>query len=136
MANENPKLTITLTGRRPVTVAKDVWPILAEAKELEHDNQYEFQANRKTSARLAIRQHADGRTIVYGVFQHTTQFQGESDIDVRGGEMISAEDDAIAAVNRVADDLDQRITHTGLLDPQPFSRVAHKCIADLPAEEL
>ena len=125
MANE--KLTITLTGRAPVTVNKGQWPIIASAKW--HDGgEFEHRANRHRS--LVVRQHDDGRTIVYGVY--STNWQGE--LDARGGELLTvngADADnigdaaqVIAAIYRVADYLQ-------------FDRhFADRCIADLPAEEL
>ena len=42
MANENPKLTITLTGRPPVKITKDEWPVIASADDKEYDNQARF----------------------------------------------------------------------------------------------
>lgn len=117
MPNENPKLTITLTRRAPVTVSKEEWPIIASAKDW--DNQHECQANR--TWKLTVRQHADGRALVYGVY--TTQYQGEK--DKRGGELLEgANPDIPAAIGRVADYLG---FDCGLAD---------RCIADLPAVEM
>lgn len=112
-------LTITLTDRAPVKVDKTVWQLIASASD--HDNQYEFQANRKWN--LFVRQcqtEGDDRCIVYGVY--TTQFQSES--DRRGGEIVDSVDEVPAAVKRVAE-------HLGFDE-----RLADECIADLPAEEL
>lgn len=110
------KLTITLTGRAPVTISKETWPVIASARDW--DNTYESQANR--TWRITVRQHEDGRTVVYGVY--TTQWQGES--GRRGGELLETGADIVAAIQRVAEYLgfDQRLTD--------------ECIADLPAEEL
>ena len=123
MANENPKLTITLTGRAPVTVDKEQWPVIASAKDW--DNQYEFQANRRW--KLTVRQHEDGRAIVYGVY--TTQYQNED--ERRGGELLDTnrpgtgtEPDIPGAILRVAEYLN-------------FDRrLADRCIADLPAVDI
>src|SRR6266498_2539445 len=116
MTAETKSLTITLTGRAPVKIAKAEWPILAEAKWW--DNQYESQANR--TARLVVRQHEDGRAIVYGIT--TSQWQGES--GARGGELFEAGASISDALYRVAESvgIDQ-----GLVE---------RCIADLPAEDL
>lgn len=113
------KLTITLTDQRPVIVDKEVWPLIASASD--HDNQYEFQANRKW--KLFVRQcqtEGDDRCVVYGVYQ--TQFQGESDL--RGGTLVDSLEDVPAAIKQVA-------RHLGFPD-----RLADECIADLPAIEL
>jgi hypothetical protein len=109
------KLTVTLTGRRPVTITKADWPVIAEAKAW--DNTYEFQGQKW---RLVVRQHADGRAIVYGV--HTSNYQNAK--DARGGELLEPGDDIPVAVHRVAESLDFE------------ARLAEECIADLPAEEI
>ena len=109
-------LTITLTDRAPVRIVKDDWPIIASSKDW--DNQYEAHANR--TWKLTVRQHHDGRAIVYGI--STTQFQGEK--DHRGGELLDKDSDLAEAIRRVGEDLgfsDNLIDH---------------CIADLPAVEL
>ena len=109
-------LTITLTETRPVQIVKDDWPIVARAKDW--DNEHEFQANR--TWRLTVRQHEDGRCIVYGV--HTTQFQNES--DRRGGVIVDSLDEAANAISEVGE-------HLG------FSQeLIEACVADLPAVRL
>ena len=63
MATENnPYLTVTLTGRRPVKIKKDEWPVIASAEESDHDGgEVESQANRNATWRMTVRQHQDGR---------------------------------------------------------------------------
>lgn len=115
MANE--KLTITLTGRAPVTVNKEDWPVIATAKW--HDGrEIECQSNRRR--RVTVRQHEDGRAIVYGVFD--SNWQGEN--DVRRGELLGKDADIPAAIHRVTEAIG------GDAD------LAEECIADLPAVEL
>jgi len=110
------ELTITLTGRAPVRVRKADWPIIASAEW--HDGQVRAEASRIW--RLTVRQHADGRTIVYGVY--STVLRGER--DRRGGELLLPGEDIPAAAHRVAE-------HLGF-DP----RLAEEVIADLPAEQI
>ena len=107
--------TITLTDRPPVKISEDAWPVIAEGRWWE--GQYDFQAHR--DGWLKVRQHADGRTLVYGAYN--TAYQTEHDL--RGGELLREGDDIAAAINRVAETC--RATEC-----------AAKCIADLPAEEL
>lgn len=112
-------LTITLTDRRPVTVDTDVWPLIASAKD--HDNQYEFQANRKW--KLFVREcqtEGDDRCIVYGVYE--TNWQGEA--DRRGGKIVESIDRVPAAIKAVAEYLGFDIS------------LADDCIADLPPVEI
>ncbi len=145
MANENPKLTITLTGRPPVKITKEEWPVIASADEKEYDNQYEFQANRTATWKLIVRQHNDGRTIVYAIHSYSSQFQGESGRDLRGGEMITVADvtpecvgdtaPVVEAIQRVAEEIEARMPE-GQWSTGVFPRLAHECTADLPAVEI
>lgn len=109
-------ITINLTSQAPVRVDGAAWPLLANAKDW--DNTHESQANRTWS--LRVRQHADGRAIVYG--RYTTQFQDENNRS--GGELLAARDDIAAAILRVAESLE--------FAPS----LAQECISDLPVVEL
>jgi hypothetical protein len=143
MANENPKLTITLTGRPPVKITKDEWPVVASAEENWHDGrEHESQSNRRRKYRLIVRQHKDGRTIVYATYSFSSNWQGESGRDVRGGELLTVTgadadhvgdtDAIIAAIQRVGAEIESRMDN----DPGVFPRLVHECIADLPAVEI
>jgi hypothetical protein len=115
--NDNPKLTITLTGRAPVTINKEEWPVVASAKW--HDGrEIESQSNRRR--RVYVRQHEDGRAIVYGVFD--SNWEGERDI--RRGELLNKDADLPAAIHRVCEAIGGD------------ERLAEECIADLPAVEI
>lgn len=135
------KLTITLTGARPIRIVKDAWPIIASAEDNWFDGEHECQANRKKSWKLIVRQHqGDGRTIVYGIYTYTTNFRAESSAATRGGEMLTVEgatdeeigdtEAIIAAIYWVAEDMETRSGE------EAFARLAHVCIADLPAAEI
>ncbi len=56
------KLKIALTGRAPVRIDTDDWPMIASANAF--SGRHECQAN--TTASITVRQHADGRALVYG----------------------------------------------------------------------
>lgn len=109
-------LTITLFDRKPVTVVKEDWPIVARADE--HDGQVEWEATRQH--KLIVRQHSDGRAVVYGI--HSTKWRNEK--DRRGGLLVESAEQIEAVIMEVAERLD--------FDPW----LAQQCIADLPAEEL
>lgn len=108
--------TIPLTDRPPVRIREDLWPTIAVAKD--YDSEFECQANRTWA--LRVRQHQDGRAVVYGSYE--TRWRGERDITA--GELLTAGDDIPAAILRTAQAI-------GASD-----RLAQECIADLPAEEL
>ena len=107
--------TITLTDKPPVKIREDQWPLIATAKDW--DNTYESQANRTWG--LRVRQHDDGRAIVYGLYDSAYQGEGGR----RAGELVEAGGDIPAAIHRVAQDCG-------------CERIAQDCIAALPAQEL
>lgn len=129
------KLTITLTGRPPVKIDRDEWPVLASARADVDDDRSGTgtQANRETLWRVTVRAHSDGRKIVYAVYKHTSAFRGENGAHIRGGKMIAADDDIVKAIQNVCADVADRV---GGGDGSKFRALAHECIADLPAEEV
>jgi hypothetical protein len=92
------KIKITLTDAAPVNIPELDWPVIAFGQFSDHDNQYEFQANRKWLAEIKVRQHADGRSIVYGCYLYTSQFQGERGIETRAGVLLDPGADLVAAI--------------------------------------
>jgi len=139
MTNSNePKMrTITLTDAPPVRIREDDWPVIAHGAYRDHDNEYEFQANRRWKADVRVRQHADGRMIVYGVYDYDTVFQGERGITIRAGVVLDAGADPVSAIRTVGETLDEALAEAGFdaLTPQ-VSEATRDCIADLPAVEL
>lgn len=124
--------TITLTGRRPVKIREDEWPIIASATGDSYSSG-DFSGYQQALSRLEcdeyslrVRQHDDGRTLVYGVLSAAIAAWGQpaGGQDYRGGELLAAGADIPAAIQRVGEDCH-------LPDA-----VIRECIADLPAEEL
>lgn len=113
-----PKMrTITLTDRPPVSIREDLWPVIARGNR--HDGrEFASQANRTWDVR--VRQHQDGRMVVYGTY--ATNWQGER--DMRAGVLLDADADVVAAIREVVEQI-------GGSDG-----LAQDCIADLPAEEI
>ena len=131
---DNPHLTITLTGARPIKILRADWPIIAEATEHLWEGEHEFQSHRHSRASLRVRQHADGRAIVYGAYHYETQWQGERSYSVRGGDALHAGDEIADAIASVARDLAGRIWEDRFgLD---MIELGQKCMADLPAVEV
>lgn len=122
---EKKTITITMSERRPLKIDPELWPVQASAKW--HDNEHEFQANRRR--KIIVREAKDdGRRIVYGYY--TSQWQNER--GAAGGFLVPAlegqpdkpdEEATIRAIRRVA----------GIIDDD---KLADECIADLPAEEV
>lgn len=124
--------TITLTNRRPVRITDHNWPILAKAEDDSyHGDDYGRHQQALALAecdtyRLIVRQHADGRTLVYGILDAAigawhAPAAGES---WRGGELLDTGADLAMAIRRVGE--------SGNL-PDSLIR---ECIASLPAEDL
>lgn len=120
--------TITLTGRPPVKILEEQWPTIAQASGDSYSgNDYgrhqqalgQGECDRYT---LKVRQHADGRTLVYGIFDAATAWTKNE--DVRGGELLEKDADIAGTIRRVGESCN-------LPD-----RIIRECIADLPAEEL
>lgn len=129
--------TITLSNRPPVKIDESNWPIIAEAKDFAHDGQVECQATRTWSWWLNVRQHSDGRAIVYAGYSYFTAWQGEQSLKYRHGDYLVQTDkrhinvcEAIVAVAaRMADG-----QHDD--DAAHWDRLAQECMADLPAEDI
>jgi hypothetical protein len=130
------KLTIVLSDAPPVIVDAGVWPCIAVADW--YSGQHECQANEK--AYVKVREHADGRRIVYGSRHRgpggmpinyegaQSGFLVDCRVSVGQGTLSDTLSDettaaTIRAIRRVA----------GAVD---MPTLGNQCIADLPAVEL
>jgi hypothetical protein len=106
--------TITMTGRAPVRLVEEEWPIVARGRD--------WQGLPARRWYLHVRRHHDGRTLVYG--RHETSITGEH--DVAGGELLpsAASAEAAAAIHSV-----------GTTIGAPDALIA-EVIAGLPPEEI
>ncbi len=129
--------TITLTDAAPVRIRGDQWPEIAHGAYRWHDNKYEFQANRQIKIDLRVRQHEDGRALVYGVYDYTTAFQGEAGVTSRAGRLIEAGADLAATINQVGETLADQVDDLGRGEDTPYIHAAtREAIAELPAVDL
>ena len=122
---EKTKITITMSERRPLTIVEAEWPLIASADE--HDGQVECQANHKWAIR--VREHADGRRIVYGWLCSGPGGVHAGWRGAEGGFLIppvdgrANEDETVRAIRRIG----------GIIEDD---KMADECIADLPAEAI
>lgn len=120
-------ITITMSERRPLKIDKAAWPLIATA--FRHDGAVECQANHEWM--ISVREHADGRRIVYGWLQAGNGGVHAGWRGSAGGYLLSRaeleadamESETIRAIRRVG----------GIIDDD---KLADECIADLPAEEM
>jgi hypothetical protein len=118
------KINITMSEQAPVTLDPEQWPCIAEATD--HDGQVECQAN--TEWAIYVREHEDGRRLVYGWEERGT---GGKPITWRptyvgwmipGGEP-RRDAETARAIRRVA----------GAIHNEGLGAV---CLADMPAQEI
>src|SRR5664279_3589826 len=122
------KLTIALTGRAPITIDKADWPIIARSKIdwTEDAHQKKF--------RLVVRQHADRRAIVYGIYEYRTTYAGDQPRSERGGESLSNSRDVPDAIARIGHWLSEQPHSKG--DYQIWQNLIYKTVSKLPPVEL
>lgn len=118
-------LKITMSERRPLTIIKVEWPVIASADW--HDGQVECQANNIRV--LRVREHDDGRRIVYGYQCEGNGGQHVGTRNPEGGFLIATvdgrpdDDETVRAIRRVA----------GIIEDDALGA---ECIADLPPEAI
>jgi hypothetical protein len=118
-------LKITMSERRPLTIDPEQWPLVARAAW--HDGAVECQANHVRAIR--VREHSDGRRIVYGWLRSGPGGVHAGWRGAEGGFLVALisgvpdEDGTVRAIRRVG----------GIIDDDAL---AAKCIADLPAEAI
>jgi len=134
MTTETKTRIITLTGRAPIKIREDQWPVIAIGDYRDWDNQYEFQANRKWKIDFRVRQHANGRIVVYAVYDYDTHFREEAGEAHKVGQLLDAGADLPAAITCAADELIKRVADGNM--HRHVRNAANECIADLPAQEL
>jgi hypothetical protein len=127
-------LTIPLTLRRPVRIRTAHWPVIASATYDDHDGIIRARANRIWTVTLHVRQHADGRAVVYGTYDYATAWQHERSLATRAGELVPPEADLPAAIRRVAEQLCARVPDAAM--HRHIRATADACIAELPPDEL
>lgn len=127
--------TITLTGRRPVRISPENWPIIARADEDSFggaDHAKRDQALHRGECdvyRIIVRKHADGRVIVYAILNAAiAQWRAPAGgIDARAGYMLAAgagDGAIIQAIKHVSAECDL---------PQHMAGI---CIASLAPEDI
>jgi len=119
------RITITMSERTPVKISLIEWPIVARADR--HDGKVECEANHLWTIR--VREHRDGRRIVYGWMR-----AGNGGVPIGwrgsdGGYLVAPvagrpdDEETVRSIRRVG----------GIIGDDGM---AAECIAELPAETL
>lgn len=129
--NETKTRIITLTYAQPVKITEDQWPQVASGNYHHHDGEIESQAIRVTDLTIRVRQHKDGRALVYGLYSYSSAYQNEPNAAHRAGVLLEVGGDIIAAIKEVGETL---VEHG--VDEAMVRDVVAETIADLPAREI
>lgn len=116
------KLKITMSERLPVTIDPELWPVIARA--YRHDGSVESQANNEYD--IVVREHGDGRRIVYGSHEAGDGGQCPDFRATRVGFLIDRDPTAAETIRAI------RRCGGAIGD----DRLAADCIGDLPSEEI
>ena len=129
---------IILDKGQPVKISNAVWPLLSEAKEPFYFQSIEPRQNPEDGRiehevihlpfgheRLVVRQHATGKTLVYGYTRYDLPWAAQFNIfNPRGGEVLPAGADVAPVVKRIG-------TTLGL-----HADTIRACINGLPTQNL
>jgi hypothetical protein len=140
----NNKIKVTLSDASPVSIDPEQWPVVASASRHD-DGKVKSQAN--TEWRIIVREHDDGRRLVYGSVRAGQGGQYVGWRDTEAGYLVSVdaqigghgspedmrrghaardakrEEETIRAIRRVAGAIGE-------------DQLGAECIGDLPAREI
>jgi hypothetical protein len=130
------KIKITMSERRPLSVDKKEWPLIARADW--YDGHIKCQAN--TVRTIRVLQHADGRRIVYGVQEAGNGGQFAGTRNHEGGFLVPASEEfATAGDGPLSHAPDEEETVRAIRRVGGIvgdAELADECIASLPAESI
>lgn len=132
---------ITLTNAQPIRIIDADWTLIASGNGdsfigNDHARHTQSTSNGELDRYiLKVRQHNDGRTIVYGIFDAASAWTGHE--DRRGGELLTPPRDTLINDTDwcVWDELPRAIRRVGEYCQLPDS-IIRDCIADLPPQQL
>jgi hypothetical protein len=133
------KIEITLTSAQLVSVTETQWPEIAIAKvtrqEWEKDSTWGWDVVRSWRAWLHVRQHKNGRAIVYGSAHHATGWcektKDEKEYKVYAGVLTEPNANLETAINDVAGTLAELIG-----DDLDTGKLVRRCLAALARHRM
>lgn len=139
MTTEKKTIKITMSERSPVSIDPEEWPVIASADR--HDGQVQVQAN--TEWAIKVREHTDGRRLVYGWCERGNggkpagwrpSYAGWL-IAARDGEMMRERDDGLMTARHPDEEQTIRAIRrvAGVIGDE---QLGAECIGDLPAQSI
>jgi len=132
-------ITITLSERRPIEIVVADWPRIARARW--HSGEHEYQASE--IAHITVREHADGRRIVYGVREEGRYASTPGYRDAKAGYMVAAiagdlraPSDGGPLTSACPDEVETVRAIRRVGGVVGCAGLAAECLADMPAEAV
>ncbi len=125
--------TIVLTDSAPVKIIQEDWPVIAHGHHYSFGGQFDFQANEKLEINILVKQHADGRTLVYGCYDFSTNWAARDDVCHRAGYLYPdalSPDQLIRTIKKVGAEIADGA------DISTVSDIVRDCISELPAVDI
>ena len=120
------KRTITLSNRAPVQITQEAWPFLASKSDKITGYDWEVKWF------LGVRQHNDGRAIVYGTYACLTP---QGDTHVKGGYLLESGEDINANLGKLVTELRSK-QHDQAEDANHWLELQAAVARKLPIENL
>lgn len=118
--------TITMTNRAPVRINQEDWPFLGSKSHQIKGYDWEVKWF------LGIRQHADGRAIVYGTY---SAYLPQGDLHVKGGYLLGPDEDCNVALAQLVEELRSQ-EHDQPVDADQWLVLQAAIVRQLPIENL
>jgi len=126
------RILIFLTDRPPVAIEDDKWPIIAEADDVEIIDGWMY-----IERMIAVRQHQDGRAVVYAGYSVKSNGNDNTNYNVSHGQILltAFNNKEICAIIMTLENQmgTYEKDHGDLLR---WQRIKETCIQDMPAEEF
>ncbi len=125
--------TIIMSDAAPVRIIQEDWQVIAHGQHYSFDNEYEFQANEKLEINIRVRRHADGRTLVYGSYEFSTNWAARDDVCHRAGYLYPdalSPDQLICAIKKTGNEIADGADISAVYD------TVRDCISELPPLEI
>lgn len=134
------RLVVHMTGRRPISIVRDDWPLIAWGVEEEYNGQVRDESHETGDASIRVRQHSDGRLLVYGAFAYVCGHPNSPSHDASAGAIYPAGSDIAEAIDEIVETMHAKLAKQSRGQYVPcetlIDRAAQGCLADLEPEAI